>query len=63
MYICICNAITDQRISEVISSGHDEPDSVYAACGVSPKCGLCAETIEEMIFCQRRTCRIPAAAE
>ncbi|NMM45107.1 hypothetical protein HH303_11500 [Rhodospirillaceae bacterium KN72] len=53
MYVCICNAVCDKRVSQAIDAGHDEPDAVYAACGVTPQCGKCAETIEEMIWTKK----------
>lgn len=49
MYVCICNAVCDKRIQEAISAGHADADSVYAHCGVQPRCRSCSETIEEMI--------------
>lgn len=61
MYVCICNAICDKTVGQAISDGHSEPDSVYAACGVKPQCGKCAETIEEMIWNHRLSQNTPAA--
>ena len=49
MYVCICNAITDQQIERAISDGHVTADAVYQACGVAPQCGTCSEQITEMI--------------
>jgi len=49
MYVCICNAITDQEIERAISDGHVTAEAVYSACGVAPQCGTCREEITEMI--------------
>lgn len=49
MYVCICNAVCDKRIQEAISQGHADADSVYAHCGVQPRCRSCSVTIEDMI--------------
>ncbi|MDW3204102.1 MAG: (2Fe-2S)-binding protein [Alphaproteobacteria bacterium] len=62
MYVCICNAVCSDRVSAAIDSGHHDPESVYAACGVRPNCGMCAETIEEMIW-SRKASVTPVPAE
>ena len=49
MYVCICNAITDQEIERAIADGHVTASAVYSACGVAPQCGTCSEQITEMI--------------
>lgn len=72
MYVCVCNVITDRQIQQAIEAGHDEPEAIYAACGVRPQCGSCAETMEEMIFAHKSARRfgggipatpLPAVAE
>lgn len=50
MYICICNGITDTKIREAIRNGAKTSDEVYAACGVEPVCGTCADMMIEMII-------------
>lgn len=49
MFVCICNAVNQSTIANAISQGHTTADSVYAACGVTPKCRKCSEHIEGMI--------------
>jgi len=50
VYICICNALTDRRLSEaIIKSGSRCPDEAYAACGCRAKCGKCVKAIAELL--------------
>jgi len=55
MFICVCNAVNHHRIEAAIADGHGCADSVYSACGVTPKCRSCACTIETMIRERRHT--------
>lgn len=61
MFICICNAVNQSRIEDAIAAGHGCVDSVYAACGVTPKCRCCADAIESIIRERQDPC-FPAAA-
>ena len=63
MYVCICNAVCERRVMDAISAGHEHPDAVYAACGVTPNCRMCADTIEEMVADHKLRLGVPAAAE
>ncbi|MEQ9811489.1 MAG: (2Fe-2S)-binding protein [Azospirillaceae bacterium] len=49
MYICICNALNERTITDLIRDGAQTPDQVYRAAGVTPRCRLCAEEIEDLI--------------
>lgn len=49
MYVCICNAITDNDVQSKIEAGAQTADAVYAACGATPQCRMCSDTIEDMI--------------
>ncbi len=49
MYVCICNAITDDEVDRAIETGHHTSDAVYRACGVTPQCGTCKEHIDDII--------------
>ena len=46
MYVCICNALTENRVRHAVRTHRpDTVRDVYAACGVAPQCGKCADTI------------------
>ncbi|MGC6472490.1 MAG: (2Fe-2S)-binding protein [Parvibaculales bacterium] len=49
MYVCICNAINDQQVSQAISRGCKSPLDIYAECGHEPQCGRCMERMWEML--------------
>ncbi len=50
MYICICNALTDRKLQDTIStSNSNSPDELYAACGCRAKCGKCVRVVREML--------------
>jgi bacterioferritin-associated ferredoxin len=49
MYVCICNALTDRKVRDAISSGASRPVEVYDACDCAVKCGACARTVRKMI--------------
>lgn len=49
MYICMCNALTDSEIQEVVQAGCADADSVYGACGCEMVCGRCRPTIDDMV--------------
>lgn len=52
MYVCICNGLTDTQIREAITNGASTAAEVYAACGVDPVCGTCADVMIDMIIAQ-----------
>lgn len=50
MYLCICNALTDRKLKDVIIQGHSANASdVYEACGCRAKCGECVKMVKAMI--------------
>ncbi len=49
MYVCICNAVRETEIKEVIAEGVRDVDAVYDALGVEPQCGTCRSFIREMM--------------
>ena len=44
MYICICNAITDQQIRRAAKSGARDIYALQQQLGVAVGCGSCKET-------------------
>lgn len=53
MYVCNCNGVKSgaviAAIDRVLEAGAPSVDAVYAACGVTPKCGRCRCDIARLI--------------
>jgi len=49
MIVCVCNRINESRVRAAIADGAETPEEVYAGCGVERNCGLCLETIEDLL--------------
>jgi bacterioferritin-associated ferredoxin len=49
MYVCVCRAVTDEKIKAAIEGGARSVDEVTAACCAGDDCGACHQTIETMI--------------
>ncbi len=46
MYVCVCNALTDKQVKQVVAAnGLQRLIDVYAACGTRAQCGQCALTM------------------
>jgi bacterioferritin-associated ferredoxin len=53
MYVCICNAISDNQARSHTDSAGCSVAAFYRALGVKPKCGKCAPAIHEMLTAGR----------
>ncbi|CNF08542.1 bacterioferritin-associated ferredoxin [Mycobacterium tuberculosis] len=49
MYVCICNAITEDDVHGCMASGCATAKAVKAACGFKPGCGMCTKRIYTMV--------------
>jgi bacterioferritin-associated ferredoxin len=49
MYICVCNAVTEDDVRGCVESGACSPREVKIACGWKPGCGSCAKRLREVI--------------
>ena len=49
MIVCLCNALSDQQLSDAITQGARRPRDVYSACACKAQCGTCTRTILSMI--------------
>ncbi len=49
MYVCICRAVTEERVRAAIASGAHTVSAVTAACCAGDDCGACHGLVEEMI--------------
>ena len=62
MIVCVCNRLFEARIRAAIAHGAEDPEQVYAGCGVERNCGRCQETIEDMLLEVEAETRLPRAA-
>lgn len=49
MYVCICNAITEDDVHGCMASGCTTAKAVKATCGFKPGCGMCTKRIHTMV--------------
>ncbi|TDD37240.1 hypothetical protein E1287_08750 [Actinomadura sp. KC06] len=49
MYVCICNAVTEDDVNGCMASGCRTAREVKAACGFKPGCGTCTRRIHTMV--------------
>jgi bacterioferritin-associated ferredoxin len=49
MYVCVCNAVTERQVGEVIDAGARTRTEVTRACGAGGDCGACHGMIETML--------------
>ncbi len=55
MYICLCNALTDKRLKQVVATTDSQrPGEVYAACGCRAQCGKCVHAVLTLLRDQAR---------
>jgi bacterioferritin-associated ferredoxin len=49
MYVCICNAVTEDDVRGCMADGCTTAKAVKAACGFKPNCGSCTKRIHQMV--------------
>ena len=49
MYVCLCEGVTSQTVSDVVASGASTCNEVAAACRAGLDCGRCRRTLRAMI--------------
>jgi bacterioferritin-associated ferredoxin len=49
MYICLCNALTDQNVRAAAQAGASRPSEIYRACGCTALCGTCAASVRRIL--------------
>jgi bacterioferritin-associated ferredoxin len=49
MYVCVCRAVTDEKVKAAIDAGAKSVEAVTGACCAGDDCGACHQTIEDMI--------------
>jgi len=59
MYVCICNAVTERRIRELVSEGYHTLNEIQALTGCADSCGSCREHAESVIAAARSRPSLP----
>ncbi len=49
MFVCICNAVSDQQIADAVKAGARDIEEVQKVLMVSTACGTCRQTAEAVI--------------
>ena len=49
MIVCLCRAVCEQVVDEVVTAGASSVDAVTAACGAGGDCGACWAMISDRI--------------
>jgi bacterioferritin-associated ferredoxin len=49
MYICICKAISDSDIQQMVHSGAQSADDIEQRCGAGSDCGSCRDEIGDLV--------------
>jgi bacterioferritin-associated ferredoxin len=49
MYVCVCNAVTERTIRELVADGYHSLNEIQALTGCSGTCGRCADHAEAVI--------------
>ena len=57
MYVCICNAITDQQIREAADAGVEDLPGLQSRLGVATNCGSCKDNASQILEENRRSNR------
>jgi bacterioferritin-associated ferredoxin len=54
MYVCICNAVTEDQIHALVDSGVSSLEAVQQITGCSATCGSCRDRAEQTFRAARR---------
>ncbi|RFF32049.1 (2Fe-2S)-binding protein [Wenzhouxiangella sediminis] len=49
MYVCVCNAVTERTIRNLVAEGYHTLDEIQALTGCSGSCGRCRDHAEAVI--------------
>ena len=49
MYVCMCHAVTEQRVREEIAAGASTPRQIAGGCRAGTDCGSCVRRIQAML--------------
>ncbi|MCV7352462.1 (2Fe-2S)-binding protein [Mycobacterium parmense] len=49
MFVCLCNGVTSQTVSEAVAAGASTTKDVARACGAGAECGRCRRTVQAIL--------------
>jgi bacterioferritin-associated ferredoxin len=49
MFVCLCNGVTSQTVSEAVDAGATTTKAVAHACGAGADCGRCRRTVQAIL--------------
>jgi bacterioferritin-associated ferredoxin len=49
MYVCLCEGVTNQTVSDAVAGGASTCNEVAARCGAGLDCGRCRRTVRAII--------------
>jgi len=49
MFVCLCKAVSDRQVVEIIKNGASTVKQVAESCGAGSGCGACNREIQDMI--------------
>lgn len=49
MYVCVCNAVTEDHVRGCVAAGAASAREVRAACGMRPGCGSCTQRLHALV--------------
>ena len=62
MYVCICQAVTDQQIDQAVVDGVRSFNDLQEVLGVSTGCGVCTENARRRFETALAAATLPLAA-
>jgi bacterioferritin-associated ferredoxin len=61
MYVCVCNAVTEDDVRDSVLAGACSTRQVRSACGMRPGCGICTKRLRTLV--SESIAAPPSAAE
>ena len=49
MYVCVCNAVTEQQLRQVIRKGAITVQQLKQELGVAMRCGACQDCLQDYL--------------
>ena len=49
MYVCICKAVTESTLDDVLAAGADDLEAIADRCGAGTRCGTCVPLLRELL--------------
>jgi bacterioferritin-associated ferredoxin len=49
VFVCLCNGVTSQTVTEAVECGASTTNEVAQACGAGADCGRCRRTLQAIL--------------